>query len=202
MRTLCQLVAVIALTTMAGACGDDQSPSAADPTSTGQDGCQVTHNRPGHEVESSAHQQAQRAVADVLETEFPAGPKAGIPIEQGLLGTAYDAAAEEIVVLIDPAVVNSDQLRSRLEEAVGSDGRVRVQGGCASADELSQAMNTVRSEASALGAHGWHLDAYDSKIHVTFHESDRDDAKSLADRTDGHVVIDFVEGESVVDARS
>jgi hypothetical protein len=67
----------------------------------------------------------------------------------GLIGRTLDYAAEEFVVVADPAQVDLAELQSELEANARSETRVRVQAGCHTGKELADA-------ARVLDARTWH----------------------------------------------
>lgn len=67
----------------------------------------------------------------------------------GLVGRTVDYAAQEFVVVADPAHVDLAELQSELDANARGETRVRVQAGCHTAEELSDA-------ARVLDARTWH----------------------------------------------
>lgn len=76
-------------------------------------------------------------------------PPVHVQLEHGLIGQVLNGAYREIVVVVDPALVNIPELDARLRRVAGAALAVRVQGGCFSAGELIDA-------GAVLSARDWH----------------------------------------------
>lgn len=145
--------------------------------------CVIAHGDPTDRgwIRSGGGSKAQRAVTTALHARFDdestkSNPK-GHPTAQlrrGLVGEAYDFDAHEIVVVIDPALVDMVDLEKDLRAVADrklptSDLQVRVQAGCHASRELAEAHEVIVGQKwrpADVGGFGFHLDPHTSTYKV------------------------------------
>jgi hypothetical protein len=104
-------------------------------------------------------------------------------LERGLIGTAVDHIARQLVVVVDPALVPVPALHGVLQSRLDAAGLgpatgigLRVQAGCHSSASLLAAVRTLSARAWTPAAKqvtfGFHVEPRDSTVHVTFGPAD------------------------------
>lgn len=143
---------------------------------------------------------AVTAVATVLAATFGEDTKydATVTLRHGLVGTTLDHVNRQIVVVVDPASVDTEMLARTLRDAVaaaGSPTSVRVSGACRSASALVSAADVIQARAwspdAATATFGFALEPRDSAFHVTFAPGSGNAAATLASRLGDAVVVAF-----------
>jgi hypothetical protein len=118
------------------------------------------------------------------------------PLQAGLIGVASDDHARELVVVVDPEMVDQDALQGELRSRVSdSTLRVRVGPSCHSAADLLAAeaaldARTWHARAAAV-SYGAFLDARTSTFNVTFSAEDQPVADALKATLGEAVTIEF-----------
>jgi len=141
-------------------------------------------------------QTAVDALDAALDARFGDEDEEGNPLRAGLIGTAADHRAQEIVVVVDPALVEPSELETQLRAAVPRDAlSIRVGRSCHSSLQLLDAQATI-------DARSWHplvpstaytsyLDAKTSTFIVGLSVADEPVASALVARLGSRVTIDL-----------
>jgi hypothetical protein len=145
-----------------------------------------------------ANDDAQKAVA-IIATALDrrlGEPGEGDPLSRGLIGVTADHYAQELVVVVDPALVDREGLEQQLGSAVqGAPLRVRTQAACHSAKELLAARDVIEARAwhprVTEATYAYDLDAKTSRFGFVFAEQDRDVAYALQAVLGDKVTIEF-----------
>jgi hypothetical protein len=121
-------------------------------------------------------------------------------LSRGLVGSALDHHARQLVVIVDPTLVSDlPVLAARLQDLVGPVLSIRVIEGCNSAAELLPAEAVIDQRAwhprAQNVAYGVYLDPRTATFNVTFNASDRDVAEALKNALGDSVTIEYGEPE-------
>lgn len=156
---------------------------------------------PHEEWAANDHSQAVFAkLQNALEARFGATSEANphAPLRGGLIGSALDHEARQMVVVVDPGYSDAPGLQNQLEQVAARGGKsrsfVRVLRGCHPAAALADA-------AGKIAQRGWHgraagvvfgygVDAHTSTVEVTFSAADSDVAQALKDELGDLVTIE------------
>jgi len=155
-------------------------------------------------IANDASQRAMRAIEATLGTRFGENTKTATEqqLAHGLIGVATDHHAQQVVVVVDPDLVDSKQLQADLagvaehQRSPGSDLLgVRVQAGCHRAAELLEASKTIHGRDWHRGAskasYSVFLNARTSTYEFTFATGDRDVAEALKAKLGDRVTIHY-----------
>lgn len=143
---------------------------------------------------------AANAVSSVLAATFGEDTKydAAVRLRRGLIGSTLDHVHRQIVVVVDPALVDTAGLGRSLRDAVATTGSavaVRVSPSCRAVAPLLEALGVLEARAwapqAASATFGFHLDARDSTYRVTFARSNTEEAAALAARLGSAVTVAF-----------
>jgi hypothetical protein len=145
-----------------------------------------------------ANDEAQEAVATIgaaMDARF-GEPGEGDPLSAGLIGITADHQAQELVVVVDPALVDPEGLEQQLGSAArGAPLRVRTQAACHSAQELLAARAVIEARTwhprVTSATYAFDLDARTSTFGFVFAEQDRDVADALQALLGDRVTIEF-----------
>jgi hypothetical protein len=149
-----------------------------------------------------ARTEVQRG-AEALETavEDVSGARADSEgrLAAGYLGTAVDHHSQQLVVVVDPMLVDPAQVQTKLAAAAtrasASALKVTVRAGCFSAAQLAEADAVIGARAwhpnAARVTFGGYLDPADSRYHMTFWQHDEAVASALQARLGDRVRIDY-----------
>lgn len=147
-------------------------------------------------IANDGSQVAKDALDDKIIQRFGDDSKANryVRLSNGLIGVALDHYAQEIVVVVDPTLVNVGQLAAELAAVAEAEHQrdptvaklvVRVQPGCFSSAELLAAGSTIDAQIWHPGAsqvsYSSKLEESDSTYHLLFAEVDRPVAEALSD---------------------
>ena len=127
-----------------------------------------------------------------------------VHLERGLIGVTLEHATQTLVVMVDPAKVDSPGLQrqltaaARAADAAGPAGQpapdVRVQAGCFTSADLLDAQATLAGgrwhPQARTRPYAFHLDPADSTYHVTLHPDAIAVGQALRDRLGARVTIE------------
>lgn len=143
----------------------------------------------------AASPEAQASIEQInkeIEATFDAAADADA-LSRGLIGLTLDHHAQEVVVVVDPTLVNDAALERDVEQAAEPSVEVRVSAGCNSAVELLATRHLIDSQAwsqdASKASYGWYLDPKTSTFAVTFAHEDQAAAEALAAGAKGTVTV-------------
>lgn len=157
-------------------------------------------------IANDASQQALEPIHKELDARFGHVDKKTLlnrELARGLIGVAIDDHAKELVVVVDPSLVNVQDVAADLDQILAAvtdrlpphDLAVRVQGGCFSAEALQAAAQVIRARewhpAADEARYGWTLDAHTSTYTFSFDPKYREVAEALAERLGDRVTITY-----------
>lgn len=120
-------------------------------------------------------------------------------LRAGLIGSVLDHRSRQMIVVVDPALVDEGALQAQMDGAAARGGKgrgfVRVVAGCASAERLAGAAKTLADRAwhqeADTVAMGYGLDAHTSTYQVTLDSSETDVADALKSELGDLVTIEY-----------
>lgn len=136
----------------------------------------------GNETQASVER-----VGNLLRSEY-GGHDSLANLRRGLIGTAIDDANQRLVVVVDPSVVDQQQLQRRLTTAAGQSLVVTVAAGCHPVQDLIDARQKLASETRNVVLD---LSPYDSTWHVRLDPTDRDLGDHLVDQFGAVVTVEY-----------
>lgn len=175
---------------------DDSLHSGAQPTKAG-------HYPHEEWIANPAAQRVLESVNGAINQQFGQSDQANVTraLDSGLVGLALDHFAQEIVVLVDPSLVDESDLEGRLRGIVqraynnNAPFALRVGKACNSASELHSARDVLGNQSWHARAneapYSFYLDPNTSTYHVTFSASDADIAAALEERLGDAVEIEW-----------
>jgi hypothetical protein len=147
-----------------------------------------------------ANDEAQQGIArldEALNARFGTSDDGGDDrLRSGLIGFAADQANRQLVAVVDPSLVDREQLQKELTATTDAVA-VRVQAGCHSSAELLAAKAEIESgswnDSAQISkpSYGYYLDGLTSTWRVSFREGDASAASALEAETGDTVTVEF-----------